>query len=111
MNSREREEFTNVIQKELENLREQLPSLEERMSPVSPDQSIGRLSRLDNMVNQGVVEKQLSQTRTRILKLEMALKRLEEDEEFGTCQECGEKIPMKRLLVMPEAELCVECAS
>ncbi|GAB7023892.1 TraR/DksA family transcriptional regulator [Salidesulfovibrio brasiliensis] len=111
MDTKEREDFTNVIKKELEALREQLPSLEKRMEPVSPDASIGRLSRLDNMVNQGVVEKQLSNTRVRILKLEEALRRVQEDEDFGLCAECGDPIPLKRLLAMPEAELCVECAS
>lgn len=111
MDTKERENFTKVVKKELEELREQLPALQERMEPVSPDASIGRLSRLDNMVNQGVVEKQLSNTRVRILKLEEALKRLEEDEDFGLCAECGDPIPVRRLLAMPETELCVECAS
>lgn len=111
MDTKQRKEFMQVVQKELISLRDQIPHLEERLQPVSPDSSIGRLSRLDNMVNQGVVEKQLSTTRTRILKLEEALKRLEEDEDFGLCAECGDPIPIQRLLIMPETEYCVECAS
>jgi DnaK suppressor protein len=28
---------------------------------------------------------------------------------FGVCEECGEEIPVKRLLVVPEARLCANC--
>lgn len=31
------------------------------------------------------------------------------DEEFGLCEECGEKIPEARLMIMPEATRCVPC--
>jgi DnaK suppressor protein len=32
-----------------------------------------------------------------------------EDKEFGLCEECGERIPEERLLVVPEATRCVPC--
>ena len=28
---------------------------------------------------------------------------------FGTCEDCGEEIPAKRLVVLPEARLCANC--
>ena len=28
---------------------------------------------------------------------------------FGICEECGEEIPPKRLVVLPEARLCAHC--
>jgi DnaK suppressor protein len=28
---------------------------------------------------------------------------------FGICEDCGEEIPQKRLLVLPEARLCAHC--
>lgn len=28
---------------------------------------------------------------------------------FGICEECGEDIPARRLLVLPEARLCANC--
>jgi DnaK suppressor protein len=28
---------------------------------------------------------------------------------FGICEECGEEIPSKRLMVLPEARLCANC--
>jgi RNA polymerase-binding transcription factor len=39
-----------------------------------------------------------------------ALARLDADPAaFGSCVDCGEPIPRKRLALMPYAELCVEC--
>lgn len=28
---------------------------------------------------------------------------------FGQCEECGDEIPVKRLLIVPEARLCMHC--
>jgi RNA polymerase-binding transcription factor DksA len=30
---------------------------------------------------------------------------------YGTCEKCGEPIPVERLEIMPETTLCVRCAS
>lgn len=98
------------IEEELQALRESVAEREKEVSPVAPDVSIGRLSRLDTMLNQGISESTLSQARVRILKLEIALKRLEQDEEYGYCIECGAAIPTPRLLAIPETEYCVDCA-
>ncbi|WP_415713596.1 TraR/DksA family transcriptional regulator [Maridesulfovibrio sp.] len=29
---------------------------------------------------------------------------------FGECEECGEGIPIARLLALPESRFCVHCA-
>ncbi len=42
-------------------------------------------------------------------KVEQLLHRIQKDEEFGLCEECGNPIPPERLLIMPEAALCVPC--
>jgi len=42
-------------------------------------------------------------------KIEFLIKRVMRDEEFDLCEECGEKIPEERLLIIPEANLCVSC--
>jgi DnaK suppressor protein len=42
-------------------------------------------------------------------KIKTLIKRALEDEEFGLCEECGEKIPGARLMIMPEATRCVPC--
>lgn len=94
---------------EVARLRKEIVRLEERVKPVAPDNAIGRLSRLDNMVNQEVASRSLSQYRQRLLKLDWMLENVEDDE-FGTCRDCGDDIPLARLLAVPESGLCIECA-
>jgi RNA polymerase-binding protein DksA len=42
--------------------------------------------------------------------IEAALERIE-DGTYGLCEECGVKIPKKRLGAVPYASMCVRCAS
>ncbi len=98
------------IRVEIENLTKQVEDLKDTVAPVAPDAAIGRLSRLDTMLNQGINKSSIAQSKDRILKLEGALIRLEEDPFFGECEECGEEISYARLLALPESRLCIHCA-
>jgi len=42
-------------------------------------------------------------------KIEYLLSRVAEEQDFGLCEECGTRIPKERLLLVPEATLCVAC--
>jgi DnaK suppressor protein len=42
-------------------------------------------------------------------KIELRIDSMSKDEKFGICEECGGPIPKKRLLIVPEATLCVPC--
>jgi len=42
-------------------------------------------------------------------KIEYLLSRVAEEQDFGLCEECGTRIPKDRLLLVPEATLCVAC--
>lgn len=42
-------------------------------------------------------------------KIDHLVLRLSKDEEFGLCEECGEPIRQERLLIMPDATMCVPC--
>lgn len=44
-----------------------------------------------------------------IQKIDYLIHRVHKDEEFGLCEECGKPIPKERLLIVPEATLCVPC--
>jgi DnaK suppressor protein len=46
-----------------------------------------------------------------ILKLEETIKRVEETSEYGTCKDCGDEIPPKRLKEIPWVDRCTECKS
>jgi len=110
MNDKQKQEFKEYAQAEIEALQAEIPRLKELLKPVAPDDAIGRISRMDNIVNQSVAEAQHSKAKVRLVRLKEALKRVDEDEDFGLCIDCGDPIPMLRLQAMPETEFCVECA-
>lgn len=77
--------------------------------PVAPDNAIGRLTRMEAIGSKSINEAALRKARARRSGLERALVKLD-DPDFGLCRECEEPIPHARLMVMPEADLCVSCA-
>lgn len=52
-----------------------------------------------------LIERKLGELR----EIESLIERLQTDEEFGICEECGTEIPIERLLAMPGTSLCVDC--
>lgn len=48
------------------------------------------------------------QERRELLAIERALSKMATGA-FGICEDCGEAIPARRLLVLPEARLCANC--
>lgn len=86
-----------------------IDSYTEITKPISPDSAIGRLTRLEAMNSKSINEAALRMSQNRLERLERALTSLYEAD-FGYCAECEEPIPFARLMVVPEAEFCVECA-
>lgn len=110
MKKQQRSELKKRMQEEIDNLHQEILNMAESTGPVKPDAAIGRLSRLDTMLNQGINENAVSNAKQRILRLEAAIRRVDDDPEFGECEECGTEIPVARLLAIPESTLCVDCA-
>ena len=71
---------------------------------------VGRLSRMDAMQAQAMSKETGRRRRQKLLQIDAALKRIEQDD-YGNCQECGEDIAPARLEVDPTALLCITCAS
>ena len=44
----------------------------------------------------------------KLVKIEDAIRRIEENS-FGNCEECGEPISKKRLMIVPFTRLCINC--
>jgi DnaK suppressor protein len=55
--------------------------------------------------NYSLIEKKIRELK----KIEHLIKKVSRDEGYGVCEECGDPIPTERLLIVPEASLCVEC--
>lgn len=85
-------------------------STAEERRPVALDQqSVGRLSRMDALQVQAMAQAVERRRRSRLQRIDAALKRLASDD-YGYCVSCDEEIPAKRLEVDPATDRCVDCA-
>lgn len=109
LNPESRDALKSAIGTRIDELREEIKSLEQAARPVAPDDAIGRLTRMDAIVNKGVTEAGLNNARAQLQALRRALESAD-DEDFGECERCLKPIAVARLLVMPETTLCVTCA-
>ena len=105
----EREQLSVLIVARIELAKADIAALEESAQPIAPDNAIGRLSRMDGIVSQGVSKTALITARQTLAALEVALARSAKPG-FGVCTECEQPIPVQRLLLMPESGQCVGCA-
>jgi len=110
MKTEERKKLKEKITEDMILLKKNIISLEQASKPVAPDDAIGRLTRMEAMGSQGINEANLRASKSRFSMLEQALKRLDDDPEFGICIDCEEAIPTGRLMIMPESLRCVHCA-
>ena len=97
------------IKKKLTAIKKDIASFKLLTRPVSPDNAIGRLTRMEAINSKSINEAALRKAKDTRQKLERALARID-DPDFGLCRECEEPIPSARLMVLPETDLCVRCA-
>ena len=112
MTSEQKQQLRDKVGREIERLTRDIEALKELTRPVPPGaDSLDEVSRMDAIQNKSVNEVALATARKRLAGLEYAVKRLgDDDPEYGYCVECGEAIPFARLMSMPEASRCVNCA-
>jgi DnaK suppressor protein len=94
-------------------LREELEQLNragsEAAGTVVLDQSkVGRLSRMDALQAQQMAQETARRRQLQILKIDAALRRMEEGE-YGYCLQCGEEIGTGRLEFDPAGTRCIGC--
>jgi len=109
MNSEERKELKRKIAEAIEAQKTLIASLAETSKPVAPDNAIGRLSRMEALNDRAVSEASLNAARHKLSRLETALGKVDQSD-FGICVGCDAPIPPGRIVLMPEATLCVPCA-
>lgn len=105
-------EQVDAARARLEELRAELEQLldlsESGSKPVSLEEPIGRLSRMDAMQQQELVKANRRQHEVRLQQVVAALRRIE-DGSFGECRRCEEPIASSRLEARPEAPFCLDC--
>jgi DnaK suppressor protein len=111
MKEEELEQLKVKIGKKIKRVKADIEHLVELTQPIAPENALGRVTRMDAINNKSVNEAALRQAKLTLGKLEYSLQRIENnDPAFGQCSQCGEPIPMPRLLLMPESDKCVNCA-
>ncbi len=107
--SPDKHDIKELIKKKISQVTEHIKELEDLTRPVAPDVAIGRVSRMDAINNKSVNEAALRQARAKLHGLQHALDNID-NSSFGVCSRCGGKIPMGRILIMPESPKCIRCS-
>ena len=84
-------------------------SLEDSAAPVTPENAIGRISRMDAINNKSVVEAAIRHRKNKLGKLQVALANINKPG-FGQCKNCRAAINPLRIVLMPESGRCIKCA-
>ncbi len=85
-------------------------ALADTAAPVSPSESLGRLTRLDAMQDQALAVARRADVDARRARVERALRAIDDpDGEYGVCIGCDEPIALARLEAMPDSLLCIAC--
>jgi DnaK suppressor protein len=109
MNKEDKQDIKKRILEELKKTEELILDYKESTKPISPENAIGRVSRMDAINNKSVVEAALRKAEEKLNKLKQVLDKVN-DADFGLCMRCGNPIPIGRILLMPQSRNCVRCA-
>lgn len=98
------------LEKLIEQYIDDIRGMEDMTQPVKPENSLGRISRMDAINTKGLLESSLRNKRNKLNKLRLALQKIDEPS-FGLCDNCDKPIQEGRLMFLPESTKCIRCAS
>jgi DnaK suppressor protein len=110
MNAKDRIKIKETLIAEKEKMELKVTDLLELTKPIPPEDSIGRISRMDAINNKSINEAALRTAQSKLKNINLALEKIN-DSDFGQCNLCGATIPIGRLLIMPGSSKCIGCAS
>lgn len=109
MTKEEKVEIKEKLELAISKTTEDIIALKDLTKPISPENSLGRISRMDAINNKSVAEAALRTNEKKLTKMRIALSKID-DEDFGKCELCKQTIPSARIIYMPESNRCVRCA-
>lgn len=109
MTQAEKDAFKIKLRDAVEMTKTDIENLKELTKPIPPENSLGRVTRMDAINNKSVNEANLRRAISKLDKLQKALRKVDSPE-FGNCQSCRRPIQPKRLMFMPESTRCMRCA-
>lgn len=105
----DRNELKVKLESEIKRTEDIILEYREASKPISPDDAIGRISRMDAINNKSVTESALRQAESKLNALKSVLSGID-GLDFGLCMNCKAPIPAGRILIRPESLRCVKCA-
>ena len=110
MNRLQRNKVHESIINSIKETHNNISKLKEQTKPISPENAIGRVSRMDAINNKSINDAALKNAINKLSLLESALKKINSDD-FGICIQCKNEIPLQRIVLVPQSTKCVNCAS
>lgn len=108
MTKEDRTEIKHLIEYELKKITQKVIELKDLTGSVTPDDAVGRISRMDAIHNNSIVQASITNLENRLDQLTLAFHLIDEPD-FGLCIKCHKAIPMERLKLRPEIRLCADC--
>ncbi len=109
MDAINKKELKKKITELIEKSKMEIIDLKDMSAPISPENSIGRVSRMDAINNKSVMEAALNNKKEKLSKLQLALGKIDTPG-YGKCAMCNHPIQISRLIYMPESTRCIRCA-
>tara|TARA_Y100001935_G_scaffold254547_1_gene263939 strand:- start:2104 stop:2436 length:333 start_codon:yes stop_codon:yes gene_type:complete len=109
MDALEKEQIKKKLAKEILETNQKISKYKELTKPIAPENSIGRVSRMDAINNKSVTEAALREALAKLGNLKKIFSQLNSSN-FGLCIKCKKSIPFGRLMIRPESQLCIGCA-
>jgi DnaK suppressor protein len=110
MTKQELKDVKEKVVQEIDKTEKSIEDYRDMSRPISPENAIGRVSRMDAINNKSVTEAALRQAELKLINLHNVLSS-SDGEDFGLCLKCQKPIPIGRILLMPQSRYCVNCAS
>jgi len=110
MTKEQKDKLRGRLKEQLQSAQKDIKELEKLTQPIKPENSLGRISRMDAINNKSVAEAALRNKKKKIAQMNLALRSID-NEGFGVCEKCKQPIQPARLMFMPESTKCVRCAS
>ena len=104
-----RADLLMLLDREILKTRDKIEEYKLSSGPIAPDDAIGRVSRMDAINNRAIVQAAQRTAEEKLTKL-IYMKDNIDNPSFGDCAQCGNKIPVGRLILKPESPYCVRCA-
>jgi len=108
MTQEERQQIIEIINGDIKKITQKISELKEFTEPISPDDAIGRISRMDAINNKSITESSMRNLQTRLDQLQ-TITQVMHKKDFGQCIKCHKPIAFERLKIRPEIRLCAGC--